>query len=234
MNKVFWVIESYLLIYIAKLITTHMKVLVIGASGRLGSHLVEYSLEKGHEVTAFARNIEDYPLSHENLTLVRGDVLYPMLIESALKDQEVVLSVIGIRKYNGSITLLSRGIKNIVQSMEKLGPKRLITITGAGILQENEERMIMETLSFPPNLQNLSLDHQRVYKILDESSLEWTIACPSFMHLGERTGEYLTKENFYPKGAKNEISVQDVADFMTEEMSQNSFVGARVGIAHPL
>lgn len=211
-----------------------MKVLVIGASGRLGSHLVEYSLEKGHEVTAFARNIDNYPISHEKLSLVRGDVLYPMLIEAALKDQEVVLSVIGIRKYSGPITLLSRGIQNIVQCMEKKGPKRLITITGAGILQENEERMIMQTLSFPPNLQNLSLDHKRVYKILKDSQLDWTIACPSFMHLGEHAGKYLTQANYYPKKAKNEISVQDVADFMTEEMSKNEFVRSRVGIAHPL
>lgn len=232
--QAFWGFEAYLFIYIAKLITTHMKVLVIGARGRLGSHLVEYSLEKGHEVTAFARHIDNYPITHEKLTLVRGDVLYPMLIEAALKDQDVVLSVIGIRKYSGPITLLSRGIQNIVQSMEKLGPKRLITITGAGVLQENEDRLIMDTLSFPPNLQNLSLDHKRVFKILKASQLDWTIACPSFMHLAERTGEYLTRADYYPKGAKNEVSVQDVADFITEEMSKNEFVHSRVGIAHPL
>ncbi|MCI4671495.1 MAG: SDR family oxidoreductase [Bacteroidia bacterium] len=211
-----------------------MKVLVIGASGRLGSHLVDYSLEKGHEVTAFARNIENYPITHDNLKLLRGDVLYPMLIESALGDHDIVLSVIGIRKYSGPITLLSRGINNIIQSMEKAQKQRLITITGAGILQETENRMIMQTLSFPPNLQNLSLDHKRVLDLLEESKLDWTIVCPSFMHKGELTGEYLTSADYYPKGAKNEVSVQDVADFITEEMVKNEYVGKRVGIAHPI
>jgi len=211
-----------------------MKVLVIGANGRLGSLLVEFSLEKGHEVTAFARNIKDYPIQHKNLTLVKGDVLYPMLIEASMKEQDVVLSVIGIRKYSGPITLLSRGIKNVIEAMKGEGVKRLITITGAGILQDSEDYLIMDTLSFPPNLQNVSLDHKRVFKALKESDLDWTIVCPSFMHRGKRSGNYKTAVNYYPKGVKNEVSVQDVADFMTKEMEDNEFVRQRVGIAHPL
>ena len=74
-----------------------MKILVIGATGRAGSLLVEYSLEQNHEVTAFARNIDDYPLEAPNLTLFQGDVLYPALIDAALQDHDIVLSVIGIR-----------------------------------------------------------------------------------------------------------------------------------------
>ncbi|MEO0899916.1 MAG: SDR family oxidoreductase [Bacteroidota bacterium] len=209
-----------------------MKVLVIGATGRLGSHLVEYSLEKGHEVTAFARNIEDYPNEHPNLSLVKGDVLYPALIEAALGDHDIVLSVIGIRKYRGPITLLSRGIGNIIECMEKAKAKRLITITGAGILQEDESRLKMDSLSFPPNLQNLSLDHRRVFDRLRNSSLDWTIVCPTFMHQGERTGEFLTKADYFPSGATNEISIQDAAYFITEEMVKNEFVKKRVGIAY--
>lgn len=211
-----------------------MKILVIGATGRAGRLLVEYSLEKGHEVTAFARNVEDFQLTHENLSKVTGDVLYPSLIGAAVKGHDIVLSVIGIRQFSGPIKLLSTGIKNIVGEMERLGVSRLITITGAGILQENEDELIMDSLSFPPNLQNLSLDHKRVFKALDNSALDWTIVSPAFMHNGDRTGNYLTRENYYPRGAQNEVSVEDVADFITREMTENKFVRKRVGIAHPL
>ena len=211
-----------------------MKILIIGATGRVGKLLVEYSLEKGHEVTAFARNISDFPLQSPQLTLFQGDILYPALIEAAMQDHDIVLSVIGIRKFSGPITLLSRGIKNIVSVMEKTEKKRLITITGAGILQETENLLIMESLSFPPNLLNLSLDHQRVYEALENSSLDWTLVAPAFMRNGKRTGQYMVTADYYPSPARNEVSVEDVADFITSEMEANNFLKKRVGIAHPI
>ncbi|MEM8887709.1 MAG: SDR family oxidoreductase [Bacteroidota bacterium] len=211
-----------------------MKVLVIGSTGRVGKLLVEYSLELGHEVTAFARNIQALKIDHPSLKKVHGDVLYPALVESAVEGHDVVLSVIGIRQFSGPITLLSRGMDNIVAAMKAKGVKRLLTITGAGILQEDAQYLIMESLSFPPNLQNISLDHKRVFDSLKNSALDWTIVSPSFMHNGERTGEYLTKADYYPKKSQNQISVQDVADFITREMSENKFCARRVGIAHPV
>ncbi len=210
------------------------KVLVIGSTGRAGRRLVEYALEKGHEVTAFARNIDQLDISHPRLRTVQGDVLYKGLLDVAMPGQDIVLSVIGIRQFRGPITLMSEGMKNIIRSMEQNGVSRLLTITGAGILQENDHELIMDSLSFPPNLLNLSLDHQRVWKFLKASKLDWTIVCPAFMHSGEKTGQFLVHRDSYPKSALNEVSVEDVADFMTDEMLKNAFLRSRVGIAHAL
>ncbi len=210
-----------------------MKVLVIGSTGRVGRKLVEYALEKGHQVTAFARNIDQLSLTHKNLKKIQGDVMYRGLIDVAMPGHDIVISVIGIRQFRGEITLLSEGMSNVIQSMESHGVKRLLTITGAGILQENDHTLLMESLSFPPNLLNLSLDHQRVWEVLQASTLKWTIVCPAFMHLSERTGQYVVQANAYPPNSLNEVSVEDVADFITEEMVENQFVGLRVGIAHP-
>ncbi len=212
-----------------------MKVLVIGATGRLGRHLVENALEAGHEVTAFARHIDEFPLSHQNLTLKQGDVLYPALIEAALPGHEAVLSVIGIRQFKGPITLLSTGIRNIINAMKNQGVKRLVTITGAGILQENDWQIVMESLSFPPNLQNISLDHLRVWELLKISDLDWTIVCPAFMHQSEKAiDDYIVSADYYPNNARNEASVKAVADFMIKESSENKFLNKRVGIASPI
>ena len=195
--------------------------------------MVEYSLELGHEVTAFARNIDQYPIEHENLRLFRGDVLYPTLLEAVMPGHEIVLSVIGIRQFSGPISLLSTGLKHIIETMESAGVKRLLTLTGAGILQENEHLLIMESLGFPPNLLNISLDHQRMWDLLKDRQLDWTIVSPAFMHHGKRTKKYLVKADYYPSPAQNQVSVEDVADFMTREMTENKFIHHRVGIAHP-
>ena len=208
---------------------------MIGATGRAGGKLVQYALEKGFQVTAFARNVDQLTIEHENLDKIQGDVLYKGLVDAAMsRGFDVVLSVIGIRQFSGPITLMSQGIKNIIRSMEHYGVKRLLTITGAGILQENDSTLIMDSLSFPPNLQNLSLDHRRLWKLLKASDLDWTIICPAFMHMGERTENVLVSKDNYPQRARNEVSVEDVADFMTREMIDNNFIGARVGIAHPI
>lgn len=210
-----------------------MKILVIGSTGRVGMRLVEYSLDKGHEVTAFARQIEDYPVSHPRLSLATGDVLYPALIEAAMPGHDIVLSVIGLRQFSGPITLLSTGLRNIIQVMKKSGPRRLVTVTGAGILQENRDELIMDSISFPPNLQNLSMDHLRMYEALRESGLDWTVVCPSFMFGGKRTGDYQVEADYFPRGVQNRVSVEDVADFITREMTENQFLHKRVGIAWP-
>ncbi len=213
---------------------TAKNILVIGATGRAGIKLVEYALEQGHNVTAFSRHVEKMPIDHPNLTCVHGDVLYKGLIDSAMKGQDIVLSVIGIRQVKGPITLMSKGMKNIIRSMEEHGVKRLLTITGAGILQENEHLLLMDSLSFPPNLLNLSQDHKRVWKLLKASNLDWTIVCPAFMHMQNPTGKYVVVRNAYPPKARNEVSVEDVAEFMVYEMSNNEYIHTRVGIAHPI
>lgn len=210
-----------------------MKVLVIGSTGRAGRLLVEYALERGHEVTAFARSMDDYPVRHERLSTFTGDVLYPALIDAAMPGHDIVLSVIGIRQFSGPITLLSTGIRNIVSVMQQHGVRRLLTITGAGILQENHDELIMESLSFPPNLLNISMDHERVWHILRDSRLDWTIVSPSFMTHAARTGQYLVEADYFPRNCQNRVSVEDVADFITLEMTENRFLGKRVGIAWP-
>ena len=211
-----------------------MKVLIIGSTGRLGKLIVEYALEKGIAVRAFARNIEDLSIDHPALEKVQGDVLYPALVEAPMKGVDAVVSVIGIRQFSGPISLLSTGIRNVVNAMENQGAKRLITITGAGILQENEDELIMESLSFPPNLQNISLDHYRVLKILRTSALDWTIVAPAFMNNAQRTANYITQADYYPRKSQNQVSIQDVADFIVKELLENNFVQKRVGIANPI
>lgn len=210
-----------------------MKVLIIGATGRVGKLLVEYALEAGHQVVAFARDISQIKLEDPALSTVQGDVLYPALIEAAVDEVDAVMSVIGIRKFRGPITTLSTGTRHIVDVLERKGPKRFLTLTGAGILQENPDYLIMESLSFPPNLQNLSMDHLRMYQALRNADLDWTIVAPAFMHSGTRTGNYLLREDYFPQQAQNQISVEDVADFMVREVEENRFIQKRVGIAHP-
>jgi putative NADH-flavin reductase len=74
-----------------------MKVLVFGATGGTGRQLVRQALEQGHVVTAFARDPGKMHLVHDNLRVVRGDILEPASIETAVAGQDAVMSALGIR-----------------------------------------------------------------------------------------------------------------------------------------
>ena len=65
-----------------------MKVLVFGATGGTGGRLVQQALQQGHVVTAFARDPGKIHLVHDNLRVVRGDILHPDSVETLEKLRE--------------------------------------------------------------------------------------------------------------------------------------------------
>ena len=74
-----------------------MRLLVFGASGRTGRLLVRQALDQGQVVTAFARDPARVRLTHANLRTVRGDVLEPDTVRTAVAGQDAVLSALGTR-----------------------------------------------------------------------------------------------------------------------------------------
>jgi putative NADH-flavin reductase len=52
-----------------------MKIAIFGASGRTGILTVYQALEKGHQVTAFARKSSSVTIQHKNLQVIQGDIL---------------------------------------------------------------------------------------------------------------------------------------------------------------
>ena len=74
-----------------------MNLTILGATGGTGRELTRQALERGHEVTAIARQTERLEL-HPNPSLrtVAADVLEPGQIAAALKGAQVVLSGLGL------------------------------------------------------------------------------------------------------------------------------------------
>ena len=69
-----------------------MKLLITGASGFIGSHLVKHFSNVGHEVTAFCRTprkIES--LTHANVRVVQGLIEDFPLVEGLVKNQDAVI-----------------------------------------------------------------------------------------------------------------------------------------------
>lgn len=209
-----------------------MKVIVFGATGNVGKQLVKLALYNGHQVKAFARNVftEDLP-KDDNLELIQGALFDEKEVYKALKDCDAVLSALG-GATDGSDKTRSLGIKNIGKQMEKAGIKRIITVGGAGILEDEYGKLLMDDEEFPPQFIAVSEEHKKAWQFLKESSLQWTMVCPFMIKDGEPTGVFNASIDVAPLLDNTSILSGDLALFMLNEITKNEFVGSRVSLAN--
>lgn len=206
-----------------------MKILILGATGRVGSQIVPYALHDGHHVTLLVRTPEKIQIINEKLSIIQGNVLNKEDIVRAIHGMDVVISALN----TDGTTTLSESMPLIIEAMENEGIKRIITIGTAGILQSRTTPNILRYQSSESKRKSTRAaeEHHEVYNLLKQSTLEWTIVCPTYLPDGERKGNYRIERDFLPEDGV-EISVKDTAEFAFRQIKTNDFIQSRVGIAY--
>lgn len=206
-----------------------MRILVLGASGRVGNHIVKEGLKDKKEIIAFVRTDFIPLLISDNLTVFLGNVLNNDDLFKAIKGVDVVISALNT---NGNNTL-SKAMPLIIENMKKHSVKRLISIGTAGILQSRNDSRFLRYHS-PESKRKSTIaaeDHHQAYELLKSSDLDWTIVCPTYLTDGTKYGNYRIDHEFLPEDGKS-ITVQDTAEFAYKQIYSRDFVKARVGIAY--
>lgn len=206
-----------------------INILLLGATGRVGSQLVARALKEHHNVTALVRNPQQRLVQHRQLRIVQGDVLDKQAIEQAMLNIDVVVSALNT---DGSTTL-SASIPIILEAMKQQNVTRIITIGTAGILQSRVTPTIFRYQSSESKRKSIfaAQEHQRVFEHLQQSTMDWTIVCPTYLADGDFTGVHRVARNFLPEGG-TKISVADTADFAYQQLFSKEFFHTRVGIAY--
>lgn len=205
-----------------------MKIAIFGATGRVGNVLLNKALADGHEVTALART--PGKLKQDNLlTIIEGDIREALSVETVIKDADIVFSAIGTDK----TTTLTEAIPHIIKAMKESNINRIVTIGTAGILQSktDPEKLRYEAGDSKRRLTFAAEEHHKVYELLKQSQLEWTIVCPTYLPDGESEGNYRVEKDFLPDNGKK-ISVGDTADFAFDQLTSGEYLYSRVGIAY--
>lgn len=208
-----------------------MKFVIFGAGGRVGQNVVLQALDHGHDVLALVRDEDAILLRNPRLKIMVGNALDPIDVVKAIQGNDVVISCLGSRVMDKPITLMSEAMQLIVRAMQQFSVKRVLAVGGQGILQHDAHSLICEQPGFPPSLQHVSTDHQRVFGLLKASNLDWTIVCPPWMPNERATGQYRTLKDYHPEGA-TKISAADCAHFLVTEAVERKFVGGRVGLGY--
>ena len=206
-----------------------MNILILGGTGRVGSHIVSFALQDKHQVTALVRTPEKLQIKDENLTILQGNVLNKEEIAHAMRGMDVVISALNT---DGGNTL-SESMPLIIEAMENEGIKRIITVGTAGILQSRVSPDVLRYQSSESKrkITRAAEEHHKVYDLLQQSNLDWTIVCPTYLPDGEREGNYRIERNFLPENGVK-ISVPDTAEFTFSQITNNDFIRTRVGIAY--
>ena len=78
-----------------------MKLTILGASGRTGTHLVEQALAAGHDVVALIRNPAKLTLRHERLRITQGELTDEVAVEAAVRGADAVLAALSPKIFGG-------------------------------------------------------------------------------------------------------------------------------------
>lgn len=200
-----------------------MKILIIGATGPTGQHLVQQALTQEHEVTVLARNPGKVE-GRDRLTVMSGDVLNPDSLAAATQHQQAVISALGTKFTLKPTTLLSEGTKNLIDAMTKQEVRRLVCITGMGAGDsKGHGGFVYDNLILPFLLKNTYQDKTRQEMVIRQSHLDWIIVRPAFLTDEPATGNYQAWTDLAGKTA-GKIPRADVAHFVLQQLTSDRYL----------
>lgn len=210
---------------------TPTRVLIIGATGGTGRHLVTQALERGLEVTALVRDPSKLAIEHPRLRVEKGDVLNPASVDEAMRGQDAVLSALGHKRFLGPSSILSEGTRNLIRAMETSGVRRLVCETSLGIGSSAGRMGLQYTLFVLPFILPFYFyDKTRQERLIAASSLDWVIVRPGALTNTPGHGQCRSGQLIGSFISTVSIPRADVARFMLDQLTDPSNLGTAIGI----
>lgn len=201
-------------------------VLLIGATGFVGSAVLNELLERGHEVTAVVRNAAKLP-QNELLTAVEQDVSDVEAIAKLAEGKDAVISAYNPGWMNPEIEkLITENYPKILEAAKKSGVERLIIVGGAGTLFCAPGLRVVDSGVIPAEIMDgvRPLGNFYLNILTNENDIDWVFFSPAgvFDEEGKKTGIYrLGKDDLIVDAEGNShISVQDYADALVNELEK--------------
>jgi putative NADH-flavin reductase len=191
-----------------------MKIAIIGATGNVGSRLVDEALSRGHQVTAVARNAARLP-PDKNLAVSNADANNPDELASALKGHDVVISATPFREVKPD---------SLINAVRRSAVKRYLVVGGAGSLEVSPGLALVDSPGFPALYREESLAGKTFLEALRKiDDLDWTMLSPSAVFTaGKRTGVFrLGRDSLLTAADGNSsISFEDFAIALLNEVER--------------
>lgn len=205
--------------------------MLLGATGGTGRHLVTQALEAGHHVTAFARNRAAVRTQHPRLRVVEGEVTTGHELAEAIHGQDAVISAIGRGQSFKSHQLIQRSVPALLKAMEASGVRRLIFTSALGVGESAKDAPLVARLFFVTLLRDIYADKLVGEELIRRSGLDWTIVQPSKLTDGPLTGKYRSGERVPLRGMAS-ISRADTAHFLLAQLADRNSIGKTLVVSN--
>ena len=202
------------------------RIILIGASGFVGSALLEEALNRGHQVTAVVRNPAKITVTSPNLFVVKADVSSVETVADVCRGFSTVVSAFNPGWKNPDIYEDTMRIYSaILEGVKKAGVKRLLCVGGAGSLFIAPGLRLMDSGSVPPALLPgvKAMGDFYLNVLCREKDIDWVFLSPAAdMRPGKRTGKFrIGKDDLIEdERGGSAISVEDYAVAMLDELEK--------------
>lgn len=215
-----------------------MKVLHIGATGKVGRHILRELLSRGHDVTVLGRHPEAAADEFPDVRVVVGDAFERSVVADAATGSEAIVSSVAMRDPD-QFERSAVGLSRVIAAVAAAQGTRWISIGGAGSLEVEPGLQWVDRADFPEASKRESTGFRDALRELRSApgDLEWTVLSPPPVidQEGSRTGVYRVGADAmmgdladgYPR-----ISAQDLACAVVDELEHAQHVRERFTVAY--
>lgn len=195
------------------------KILVLGATGRIGKILLPMLESRKNSVTAYVRDPKKaIGAEFKHVSVIQGDVLDTERLSESMKEKDVVIAVL-----SGELLMYA---KSIAIALQKSRPGRILWVTGMGIHHEvpGEVGKLLDELC-----KKMPEYVQAADRIAD-SGTPYTLIRAAHLTNGTND-EYFVQEEGQPLHA-NSVDRIAVARFMADLVKNDCGINKSLGVTN--
>lgn len=208
-----------------------MRLFVLGASGGVGSSLLEQAASRGHSITAQTRTAGKVTETAA-VRVALGSPTDGTFLRRNIGGHDAVVLCIGIDGI-GKTILFSDTTEALIPAMRAAGVKRLVAITGIGAGDtRGHGGWFYNVIVFPLFTRNRYADKDRQEAMIERSGLDWTIVRPAPFTARAGSGPLQVHTGIPPGLQLRSITRPEVAAFILDCLENGTFIRQKPFVGH--
>lgn len=194
-----------------------MRILVIGAAGRTGLHVVDQAVGRGHVVTALARRPERLVSLAAPHRTIAGDATDLEVLDQVVRDQDAVICAVGS----------SAILRILIPAMVEAGVTRLVMTSSRSIVA-TKPKFLLDLVWW--RFRAAYADLARAEGMLEASPLAWSIVRATMLRDGPHSGSVHTDFELNATGGDWKLNRADYAIELLDVAEDAAMARKAVGV----
>jgi putative NADH-flavin reductase len=205
-----------------------VRLVILGATGRTGSLLVDQAIARGHTVVAYVRRPEALT-ERKRLRVVGGELTDEPALTSALDGADAVLAAIGPTGVSGLVgaDLMQRTLPVVSAAMGAAGVHRLVLLSAWGVGATAASGSLVAKVAWRTAVRSLYHDKEIAEAALGATGLDVTTVYPVALINGPTRGGAVVRDvaTVSHVDGMPRVSRADVATAMLDAVERSDDVG---------